>query len=809
MKLNDYEREHLDRLRPILPECTVLLKRSGDFPLAGPGQLALFGGGARRTVKGGTGSGEVNSRFFVTVEEGLERAGFTITTGPWLDAYDDVMARAREDFVREVMARAERNGTSPLFEGMGAVMPEPEYELPLEGAGDTAVYVLSRIAGEGNDRSLGAGDFGLTRTEIRDILALNRKYRRFMLVLNVGGPVDLSPVMEVRDILLLSQLGVETGSALADLLLGRTYPSGKLTATWAAEKDLPRLGDFGRQDETRYREGVYVGYRYYDSAGVEPLFPFGFGLGYTDFTVVPAGAEARDGQITVRARVTNTGCFPGRETAQLYVSVPAGRLDQPFQTLAAFRKTPELAPGETGEVELSFDIREIASFDEENARWLLERGDYVLRLGTCSRSGRPAAVVRLDRDVTVLRVRNCLGEPDFTDWRPERPRQEALPADLPVLALSGDGLEEAVCVYDAPVSPDPLAETLTDEELAYLGVGAFDPEERELSVIGNAGELVAGAAGETVGILGDRGVPALVMADGPAGLRLAREYVTYRDRTRTVGQTIPETMAAFLPAEDRRRAEEEDRRLRDSGPVLNQFATAIPIGTALAQTWDPALAEVCGDIVGEEMERFGVHLWLAPALNIQRDVRCGRNFEYYAEDPLVSGLFAAAVTRGVQAHPGRAVTVKHFAANNQETNRFSNNSQVSRRAMREIYLRGFGVCIRTAHPLALMTSYNLLNGVHTSERRDLIQDIARAEFGFDGIVMTDWVIRQMEQSSPAYPSPSAAKVAAAGGDLFMPGSAMDVGQILDGIADGTVTRAQLRENASRVIRLARRLSARG
>ena len=240
MELLDYERKHIEILRDSLAECTVLLKTDGSFPIAEAGELALFGSGARQTVKGGTGSGEVNSRYFVSVEEGLKAAGFRLTTEAWLDAYDAVREQAKKDFVREIKARARRNHTNAIIEGMGAVMPEPEYDLPTEGGGETAVYVLARTSGEGNDRENIPGDIALTKTEIRDILRLQKEYGRFLLVLNVGGPVDLTPVLgEVGNILLLSQLGVETGAVLADILLGKASPSGKLATTWACFDDYP------------------------------------------------------------------------------------------------------------------------------------------------------------------------------------------------------------------------------------------------------------------------------------------------------------------------------------------------------------------------------------------------------------------------------------------------------------------------------------------------------------------------------------------------------------------------------------------
>ncbi len=269
MELYEYEKEHLKALRPHLAECTVLLKSNGDFPLARPCRIALYGSGARHTLKGGTGSGEVNSRFAVSVEEALCHTGFTITSGAWLDGYDREIARAKARFLKEVKAVARKKKVPAVLEGMGRVMPEPDYDLPMDAEGDAAVYVLARICGEGNDRKAEEGDFYLTETEIRDLHTMQQKYKTCMLVLNVGGPVDLSPVMDLDNILLLSQLGVDTGLALSRILVGKDNPSGRLTTTWAAATDYSWVGDFGEEDDTHYREGIYVGYRYFDSFGTD------------------------------------------------------------------------------------------------------------------------------------------------------------------------------------------------------------------------------------------------------------------------------------------------------------------------------------------------------------------------------------------------------------------------------------------------------------------------------------------------------------------------------------------------------------
>ena len=803
-QLLDYERQHLEQLRALAPECTLFLKRSGKLPLPGPCEIALYGSGARHTVKGGTGSGEVNSRSFLNIEESLSQAGFQILTKDWLDRYDAVRKDAYAAFLKKIRSDARKHRTSPLIEGMGAVMPEPEYEIPLEQRCNTAVYVLSRISGEGSDRKVVPGDVLLSESEKRDILALQEMYPVFLLVLNVGGPVDLSPVVQdMDDILLLSQLGVQTGAVLSDILLGEAYPSGKLTTSWVRGGDFCPQAEFGEKEETHYKEGIYVGYRYYDAAHVKPLFPFGFGLGYTDFRLEPGAVTLAGEQVTVSAQVRNTGAFSGKEVVQLYLSSPWGALDQPAQALAAYGKTRELAPGESCRMELRFKMSDLASFDEARSAYVLEKGDYVLRCGNSSRKCKPMALLRLTHEVVTLQARDLLGKPDFSDWKPEGP--EPVPEGLPVYVLDAESIPTKTLSDTRTPRPDPMVQALTDEELVFLNIGGFKLKDRS-SVVGDSGFTIPGTAGETTSQLKAKGFPAIIMADGPAGVRLARDYYEDKKGAHSLSSAMLPTMIDLLPAPVRSSMRRQ-KKLPKGSMVKHRYATAIPIGTAIAQSFSLSLAESCGDIVGDEMERFGIHLWLAPALNIHRSILCGRNFEYFSEDPLVSGLTAAAITRGVQKHPGRGVTIKHFAANNQETNRYNNNSNVSQRALREIYLKGFGLCVRESQPCAVMTSYNLINGVHTSESRELTEDILRGEFGFQGIVMTDWVVGgSLMYNSKRYPMPNAGKVALAGGDLFMPGSKADYDRCMAMVRSGELPRYQLELNATRVLRMARRLT---
>lgn len=793
--LQPHEKKHIEMLRSCLPECTVLLKKNGDFPLESAGKIALYGSGVRKTIKGGTGSGEVNSRYYDTVEAGFEQAGFTITTKSWLDAYDRVVEKAQQEFNQKLRLRAKEQHINVMLLAMGAVVPEPDYELPLQAEGDTALYVLSRISGEGTDRKPEEGEIQLTATERRDILKLSKMFPHFMLVLNVGGVIDLSSVLDVPNILLLSQLGVETGSTLARIVLGQQYPSGKLTTTWAAWENYPSL-DYGGYDDTRYKEGIYVGYRYFDTMHKPVLFPFGYGLGYTTFELMNHDVKAEKTRIIVSSTVKNTGAYPGKEVVQVYASVPGGVLDQPYQMLAAWVKTPELAPGQSETVQASFDLSELAGYDAERAAYVLEKGEYILRVGTQSRDTTPVAAIRLKEDVTVRQVKNALGTPDFVDFRPEeKPENEVLP--LPVVEMDAAVFTTQKVNYAPHYEIDKKVQSLSEEELALLSNGYFG-KGGKMSMIGNASTTVCGAAGETAHV---DGFPVIVMADGPAGIRIHQRYFEDRKGIHSMEAPFPQSMVPFMPGSLKFLMDHfVIKKPKRQDQIRYQYCTALPIGTALAQSWNLSVAEVCGDIVGSEMERFQIDLWLAPALNIHRSIQCGRNFEYYSEDPLISGKFAAAVTRGVQKHPGKGVTIKHYAANNQEFNRTSSNSIVSERAMREIYLKGFEIAVRDGRPAAVMTSYNLLNGQHTSTRRDLIEDILRCEFGFQGIVMTDWVVQGgMIPKDAKYPGPTAADVAAAGGDLYMPGSKEDLSSVLNAVKEGRLSKEQLQINASRVL----------
>ena len=806
-EVQGFEKAHLSTLRSLAPECMVLLKKNGDFPLSAPCKVALYGAGARETIKGGTGSGDVNVRHFVSVEEGLENAGFTVTTKGWMEGYKAAREAVIQDFYEDIAKEAKELGKSVFLVGMGRTPAEPRYELPIEGEGDVCIYVLSRNSGEGADRPGGEGDYILTGDEVRDILACAEKYPKFMLVLNVGGPVDISPVLDqVDNVLLLSQLGSVTGDAFADVLFGKANPSGKLTTTWAKAGEIMSIGGFAERDDTRYKEGVFVGYRYYDAAGIKPLFPFGYGLSYTEFETACTGFALEDGAVTVEVTIRNTGRFSGKETVQLYYSAPNGKLVKPLRELGAYRKTKELLPDESETLVLDLPLENMASWDAKNDCWLLEQGEYLFSIG-----GTAVGIVSLDGNAVSAPLSHSGGEADFEDWQPQTARK--IPEGLPCVQISAASLGR-IGHFDREKAPREHIglEDLSDfsiKELATICAGKHSDAEGMAAIIGNSASRLAGGAGETASMVAEKGYGTIVMADGPAGLRLATKYIETEDGQEDMDADAFNSILNILPPEIRQlihmklQLNEEKAKTRT---VLYHYASAIPIGTALAQAWDPAVAKACGNLVGEEMELFGANVWLAPALNIHRSPLCGRNFEYYSEDPLISGRTAAAVACSVQKHEKCAVTIKHFACNNQETNRFGSNSVVSQRALREIYLKGFEICVKEAAPKALMTSYNLLNGTHTANHGDLIQTVLRGEWGFEGIVMTDWGTTSDKFNLGIYGASSPARCVKAGNDLMMPGSKEDVDGILTGLKDGTITRAELEACAGRILALSKELS---
>ena len=721
---------HIALSREAAREGMVLLKNEGVLPLKPGTRVALFGKGTCDYVKGGGGSGDVTVPYVVNLADGLSR-------------FPDRVKVFGEtaDFYRAYVAGRYAAGDWP------GMIPEPELPDALvdraAAFADVAVVSISRFSGEAWDRKSAfdrmekhvgvredligfanalypEGDFVLTRAEADMVAKVCRAFKRVVAVLNVGGVFDTEWFIDnpaIQGALLGWQAGMEGGLAEAELLLGLDNPSGRLADTFARSlEDYPSSpGFYEADDHVDYVEDIYVGYRYFETIpGARALvnYPFGYGLSYTGFELENPSVRQVGDAIEVRVAVTNTGDMPGKQVVQVYFSAPQGRLGKPARQLAAYRKTRKLAPGETQRLILTFPIDSMASYDDTGAvqasAWVMEAGDYRFFVGTDVRAaGETCWHYHLSEDRIVRQLERRMAPTQLEKRLRADGGYEALPAGtpndprasaLPVLPASRvDGLAPAVRrvepMHRNRVGDErPTLDDVAEGKLTLREFVAQLPDEALSSLLG--GQPNTGVANTFgYGNLPEYGVPNAMTADGPAGLRIL--------------------------------------------PKVGVVATAFPCATLLACSWNPELCEAVGRAAAAEVKENNIAVWLAPAINIHRNPLCGRNFEYYSEDPLLTAAQAGAMVRGIQSM-GVAATIKHFALNNKETNRRESDSRCSERAIREIYLRAFELIIRDADPWSVMTSYNIINGHRASECADLLNGILRGEWGYEGLVTTDW-----------------------------------------------------------------------
>lgn len=826
-RITKREQSHRAVARKAAAEGIVLLENKGHLlPLKQGEKIALYGIGASKTIKGGTGSGDVNERERVSIYQGMKQAGFQITTQDWLADYDKRYDAARIAWRDDILAKTadakDASGFFHIYSTTPFIMPAGG---PIQKTdAEIAFYILSRVAGEGADRYNAPGDYYLTEEEKQQLSDICNLYSHVAVVINTGGLVDLSFTDEYPNIdvlLYLVQPGMEGGNAFADLVLGNVTPSGKLTDTWARQyQDYPSSSTFshnnGNVEKEFYEEGIYVGYRYFDTFEIPVRYSFGYGLSYTDFETSFCSAlwDSAKKTVTVTAETKNTGTvYSGKEVLQLYVTCPDNKMEKEFRRLAAFAKTRLLKPGESQKITLEVSPEHLTSYCEKTPAWIAEGGTYVLWLGNSLANAVPVAALQLARDVLLTKTRHVapLQEPlqelsQDTDTaqalsqsadtaqscafhRISEKRRIALlkqaSETLPCVTLPEDDLVPTEVQYYANVAfqsqeAKAFVETLSTEQLIALASG--DPGKAQGGNLGAAGISVPGSAGETNNCALKENLASIVLADGPAGLRLMKYYNVLDGKILSKPFEFSLEGGLFCPD-----SEEEP------GERYYQYCTAIPVGTLLAQTWDCGLIQEVGQMIGREMEEFSVTLWLAPGMNIHRNPLCGRNFEYYSEDPYLSGKIAAAMTLGVQQIPGCGTTIKHLACNSQEDNRMGSDSILSERALRELYLKGFEIAIREAQPMAVMTSYNLVNGVHMANNRDICTDVLRSEWGFAGIIMTDWTTTEQDMSC------TASGCMRAGNDLVMPGAFCDRENLRKELQEGTLKLADLKACISRLV----------
>ena len=719
-------------------ESCVLLKNNGVLPISKKKEIAVFGRCQLDWFYVGYGSGgDVHAPYHVNLIDGLKNASVPLNAGI-LSAY--------ETWTQQEDHQADH--------GWWGHWPMNHPEMPLDKvlvqeaakSTETALVVIGRAAGEDRENTLTKGSYYLTDAEQEMLDTVTSAFPNVAVLLNIGSIMDLAWMEAYGDrisaVMIVWQGGMESGNAAADVLTGAVSPCGRLSDTIARRYgDYPSSSNFGGKVYNDYAEGIYVGYRYFDRHPEKVLYPFGFGLSYTGFSVSPVSLNRGTAGAEAVVTVTNTGSFPAKETVLLWCHAPAGKLDKPVRVLAAFGKTETLAPGESGTLMLRWDDKCCASYDEQRSRFILEAGEYHFTANEVS-----VGAFFLDHEITV---EQCEPLCKTSDALRERILNR-LPEAIPPAGSEKHTLQE---VRNGNIPLDEFVSCLSDEELEALSRG-HGMMGSSLGVAGNAG-----AFGGVIESLRQKGVSPVITSDGPAGLR------------------------------------------------LRKYAALIPCGTALACTWNTGLVEALSARVGEEMVHYGVDVQLSPGMNIHRNPLCGRNFEYFSEDPLLSGKMAASVVRGVQSS-GKSACPKHFACNNQETRRNTNDSRVSERALREIYLRNFEITVREAQPRVIMTSYNKVNGVWSHYHYDLVTTVLRGEWGYTGCVITDWWMRKAR--SPEFPKlKNNAYRVRAQVDVLMPG---DMGHLAKkyradsslletlGQPEG-ITRGELQRTAKNVLRL--------
>ena len=711
-------------LRDVAAQGAVLLKNR-VLPFANGTKVSVFGRVQLDWFATGYGSGgDVNTPYIVNLLEGLRKC----------DALqvNESLAQTYERWCVE----------NPADHGVWGHWPRSHPEMPVSAElvrqarqhSDQAVIVIGRSSGEDRENVLEPGSFYLTEDEANMLQQVTAAFPDAVLLLNIGSVMDLSFLKEysLGAVMILWQGGMESGNAAADLLCGKATPCGRLTDTVAnSYSDYPSATHFGKKDANEYYEDIYVGYRWFETFGKDKvLYPFGYGLSYTTFRTDVSSQDPLIYQVTV----TNIGDFHGRDTVMLFVEKPCGVLGNPARELVAFGKTRLLAPGESQTLILECSAYQISSYDDSGATgnkscYVIQPGSYRFYLGSNVREAEHAGTLQLEELMVVAQLSEAAAPAKSfpilvnRDGKMEEGSASARTADLKQRILTdlpqaqfitGDRGLKLKDVQQGRVTLDDFVAQLSDDELEAISRGGYIMH-HPLGAKGNAG--IFGGVTES---LRQKGIPPITTTDGPSGIRLY-----------------------------------------DSCSLL-------PIGTALASTFDTELIETLCANVGREMLARGSDVLLAPGMNLHRNPLCGRNFEYFSEDPLLTGRIAAAYVRGVQS-VGAAACPKHFACNNQETNRNKTDSILSERALRELYLKGFEICVKEAAPKTLMTSYNKINGVWGHYHYDLVKTILRDEWGFSGCVLTDWWMQYAP--SPEFPrlKGNAYRVRAQV-DVLMPGS---------------------------------------
>ena len=722
-----FNKSGLTLSRRIAAEGSVLLKNDGVLPLKKNARIALFGRNQCDTYKGGGGAADLWAVKCQPYCDGLEKLGNVYK--PLLKKYRDT-SKANFDPSLGKFHHAFNHHKYSLPE---VRLTDSEVEAAAKKC-DTAIIFIGRFAIEGRDINDRAGEYRLTGPEEQMMRQVLKYFKKTVLVLNIPSALDLNflDVFNFSAIVHNFYPGHLAGFAMADILYGRVAPCGRLPFSWAKRAEEYPTNEGLSTDKIVYREGLYMGYRYFDAFQKDLLFPFGFGLSYTDFNVETLSCEIEKTNVTINAKVTNCGKYRGREVVQCYLSAPDGLLEKPYQILCGFKKTRWLNPRESQVLSIKIDLLKFTSFNEADATYILEKGDYIIRVGKNSRDTKPVCKILLKDTFVHKKVLNRLTPVENFDElkKPDAPKETfddilCLEADfsgVETIDLTTPPVREELKktgdftfadVLSGSCTPCDLAACLSDEDLALLLTGDGFDKQKTLGL--SLEPLVEGEGTHTHQVT-ELLIPSSVMQDGPNGVRA----------TTFVSPPVP-----------------PDYEL--SGRDCVYF----PCTTAQAATWDRELLELLGREIAVDLDKIGYNGLCAPGVNLHRNVRCGRNFEYFSEDPYLSAQMAAKLIDGVQKRADgsaskRYAVLKHFACNNSEDMRTEGDSILTERTARELYLRSFEYVLQETNPLSIMVAYNKINGTFAAANHDLLDGICRYEWGYDGWIMTDWDVHAKE-----------------------------------------------------------------
>ena len=825
--------------RKIAEESIVLLKNADHIlPLKEKKEITFFGRTQIGTLYSGNGSGGANIAGCGTILEECEKRG--IKPESLLKEFYEYKASAEqvtEEDEFDWTKVSEMVNSGIMYEIFGKYKaPLDEYDVPetliFQAAEktDTAIFVIGRNSGgEECDRHL-PEDYYLTRSEESLLKDICTHFANVVIVLNVNGLIDLSWMKKyasIKSLLFIGIPGEEGASALAGILTGEINPSGKLAVTIAEHyEDYPSADHFSWDKEhlenildyesyglsseengstgftkspvTVYWEDIYTGYRYFDTFGKQVLYPFGYGLSYTAFAISDALVKKQNGGILVTADVKNIGEMSGKEVIQIYLSkvYPAEGVERPYQELKGFEKTSDLAPGEKEQVKIWIPWRELAVYDEERAAWVIESGDYLLKMGNSSRDTFVKGLICVEKTILAEQCTNCLNITECNNGKIEFLTQKENDAEMASVLniteqnkdVSGQNIIFVTPedVHDVQENRKCGKETISKAETT---VSEREKERNlaELSIKELAALCVGYGPGTPFAAVGDRSDPSTIFDDE------GKPMTTNSHPTGYPGYVSPAI---------------EEKGIKSvfykDGPA-GIGGVAWPTEMLIACSFDKKLWQMFGDAVGKECEEQQMNVWLAPAVNLHRNPLCGRNFEYFSEDPYLTGVCACEITKGVQNSRPVIVCPKHFAANEQETFRRGNagknvdavDSILTERALREQYLKPFEMLVKDAGIACIMTSFNKINGSFSGGSHDLCTHILREEWGFEGAVVTDWGDMDMVVDG--------ADAVAAGNDIVMPGGPPVIRQILKGYEEGRVTREELEQAVRHLLIMIKRI----